>query len=131
MKSVTPYLTFQGNAKEAMEFYTRIFDDAEIRFIQEYDEAVPEMAGQVMQGVIRIQDQLLMMTDSKAPYEFNFTPSMSFMIECQSLQEIDRYYLKLKKKGAIHVPLDEYGASYRFAWVQDKFGVTWQLNFMR
>ncbi|WP_020006806.1 VOC family protein [Salinicoccus albus] len=131
MKSVTPYLTFQGNAKEAMAFYTRVFDDAELRFLQEYDESVPEMAGKVMQGVIRIHDLLLMVTDSKVPAEFAFSPSMSFLIECQSLQEIEKYYLKLKKKGAIHVPLDEYGAADRFAWVQDKFGVTWQLNFMK
>ncbi|WP_411842538.1 VOC family protein [Salinicoccus sp. HZC-1] len=131
MKSMTPFLMFEGRAKEAMEYYMEIFEDAEIRYMREYDEDSPEMQDKVMQGVIRIHDQLIMVMDSEVPHEFSFTPSMSFFIECNSLPEIEHYYRKLKKKGAIHMPLDEYGFSNRFAWVQDQFGVTWQLNFTK
>lgn len=131
MKSMTPFLMFEGRAQEAMDYYMEIFEDAEIRYVKEYDADSPEMQGKVMQGIIRIHDQLIMMMDSNAPHEFSFTPSMSFFIECNSLPEIERYYQKLKKKGAILMPLDEYGFSDRFGWVQDQFGVSWQLNLSR
>lgn len=131
MKSMTPFLMFEGRAEEAMEYYMDIFEDAEIRYVQKYDADSPEMQGKIMQGVIRIHDQMIMLMDSNVPHEFSFTPSMSFFIECHSLPEIENHYRKLKKKGAILMPLDEYGFSDRFAWVQDQFGVSWQLNFSR
>lgn len=128
MKSITPSLTFEGRAEEAMKYYEETFKDAEIRMIRKYDDSDPELEGKVMQGAIMIQDQLIMMMDSSVPHEFTFTPSMSFYIECSTPQEIELYYRKLKKQGAIHMPLDEYGFSRQFAWLQDQFGVTWQLN---
>lgn len=131
MKSMTPFLMFQGRAQEAMDYYIEIFEDAEIRYVKEYDAETPEMQGKVMQGVIRIHDQLIMLMDSNVPHEFSFTPSMSFFIECNSMMEIEHSYQKLKKKGAILMPLDEYGFSDSFSWVQDQFGVSWQLNFSR
>lgn len=131
MKSMTPFLMFQGRAQEAMDYYMEIFEDAEIRYVKEYDAETPEMQGKVMQGVIRIHDQLIMLMDSNVPHEFSFTPSMSFFIECNSMMEIEHSYQKLKKKGAILMPLDEYGFSDSFSWVQDQFGVSWQLNFSR
>ena len=131
MKSMTPFLMFQGRAQEAMDYYIEIFEDAEIRYVKEYDAETPEMQGKVMQGVIRIHDQLIMLMDSNVPHEFSFTPSMSFFIEGNSMMEIEHSYQKLKKKGAILMPLDEYGFSDSFAWVQDQFGVSWQLNFSR
>lgn len=131
MKSMTPFLMFQGRAQEAMDYYMEIFEDAEIRYVKEYDADIPEMQGKVMQGVIRIHDQLIMLMDSNVPHEFSFTPSMSFFIECNSMMEIEHSYQKLKKKGAILMPLDEYGFSDSFSWVQDQFGVSWQLNFSR
>jgi len=131
MKSMTPFLMFEGRAEEAMNYYMEIFEDAEIRYVNKYGEDSPEMEGKIMQGVIRIHDQLLMMMDSNVLHEFTFTPSMSFFIECRSMMEIENYYRKLKKKGAILMPLDEYGFSDSFGWIQDQFGVSWQLNFSR
>ncbi|MFB9860107.1 VOC family protein [Salinicoccus siamensis] len=128
MKSIAPFLTFQGSAEAAMRYYEETFKDAHIRMLTHYGEDTPEMAGKVMQGAIQIQGQLIMVMDSQTPAEFTFTPSMSFFIECMSSDEINLYYRKLKKKGAIHMPLDEYGFSRQFAWIQDQFGVTWQLN---
>lgn len=131
MKSMTPFLMFEGRAEEAMNYYMEIFEDAEIRYVNKYGEESPEMEGKIMQAIIRIHDQLLMMMDSNVPHEFTFTPSMSFFIECRSMMEIENYYRKLKKNGAILMPLDEYGFSDSFGWVQDQFGVSWQLNFSR
>lgn len=128
MKSMTPFLMFEGRAEEAMDYYMETFEDAEIRYVKKYEADTPEMQGKIMQGVIRIHDQMIMMNDSNVPHEFSFTPSMSFFIECNSQPEIDRYYKKLKKKGAILMPMDDYGFSDSFAWVQDQFGVSWQLN---
>ncbi len=128
MRSMTPFLMFEGRAEEAMDYYMETFEDAEIRYVKKYEADTPEMEGKIMQGVIRIHDQMIMMNDSNVPHEFSFTPSMSFFIECNSQPEIDRYYKKLKKKGAILMPMDDYGFSDSFAWVQDQFGVSWQLN---
>lgn len=128
MKSIMPFLTFNGEAEEALEYYQEVFKEAEVKMLNRYDED-SDMAGKVLQGAISIQDQLIMVNDINASEEFKFTPSMSFLIECLTRDEIELYYRKLKKKGAIQVPLDDYGNRTFFAWVQDQFGVSWQLNF--
>lgn len=128
MKSMNPFLTFEGRAEEALNYYAETFKDAEILLLQKYDDGTPELEGKVLQGAIRIHDQLVRVMDSQVPNEFNFTPSMSFFIECETSQEMALYYRKLKNRGAIHMPLDDYGFSREFAWIQDQFGVTWQLN---
>ncbi|TVT27814.1 VOC family protein [Salinicoccus cyprini] len=128
MKSMNPFLTFQGRAEEALGYYTETFKDAEVLLLQKYDAGTPELEGKVVQGAIRIHDQLIRVMDSQVPQESTFTPSMSFFIECETFQEMEMYYRKLKTRGAIHMPLDDYGFSRQFAWIQDQFGVTWQLN---
>ncbi|MFC3418758.1 VOC family protein [Salinicoccus hispanicus] len=128
MKSMNPFLTFEGRAEEALDYYAETFRDAEVLLLQKYDAAAPGLEGKVAQGAIRIHDQLIRVMDSQVPHEFTFTPSMSFFIECETSQEMELYYRKLKNKGAIHMPLDDYGFSRQFAWIQDQFGVTWQLN---
>lgn len=129
MKSILPFLTFGGNAMEALAFYKDIFYDMEVKYMQEYGAETPELSGKVMQAVISIHNQQLMISDSQTPKEFNFTPSMSFYIECEDLNEIEWYYRKLKKNGAILMPLDEYATGRQLAFVQDQFGLSWQLNF--
>lgn len=129
MKSLTPFLMYEGRAEEAITFYTDVFEDVEILFINRFGAETKGFEGKVMQALVRIQQQNIMMSDSSLPHEFTFTPSMSFFIECESLEQQEKFYNKIKSKGAILMPMDDYGFSKQFAWVVDPFGVSWQLNF--
>ena len=69
-----------------------------------------------------------MAEDSSLNHKFNFTPSISLYVECESENEIDTVFEKLIEGGQALLPLDDYGSSVRFGWLQDKYGVSWQLN---
>jgi predicted 3-demethylubiquinone-9 3-methyltransferase (glyoxalase superfamily) len=72
--------------------------------------------------------QSVMCIDSPVKHEFDFTPSFSFFVECESEEEIDRLVAALGEDGALLMPPDDYGFSRKFAWLNDRFGVSWQLN---
>ena len=132
MKSVTTFLMFvgdqQGNAEEAMGFYTSLFGNSRIVSIERYgpDEDQPE--GSVKVARFTLNGTELMAIDSAGPHAFTFTPAISLFIECESLAEIDIAYERLREGGAALMEIGDYGFSQRFAWVQDRFGVSWQLN---
>lgn len=128
MKSITPFLMFEGRAEEAIMFYQSVFDDVEVVFLNRFGPESNEWEGKIMQGLIRIGELNIMVSDSSVSHDFSFTPSTSLFIECESMDEQMRYYEKIKSKGAILMPIDDYGFSKQFAWVSDPFGFTWQLN---
>ena len=61
-------------------------------------------------------------------HAFDFTPSISLFVDCPTAQELDRLFEALSAGGSVFMPPDAYGFSEKFAWVQDKYGVSWQLN---
>lgn len=128
MKSITPFLMFEGRAEEAIMFYQSVFDDVEVVFLNRIGPESNEWEGKIMQGLIRIGELNIMVSDASVSHDFSFTPSTSLFIECESMDEQMRYYEKIKSKGAILMPIDDYGFSKQFAWVSDPFGFTWQLN---
>ncbi|HTK79685.1 MAG TPA: VOC family protein [Rhizomicrobium sp.] len=67
-------------------------------------------------------------TDSPAKHAFDFTPSMSLFLECESEAELDRLFAALAEGGQQLIPLGKYGFSRKFGWCNDRFGVSWQLN---
>jgi len=69
-----------------------------------------------------------MAMDSVVPHPFNFTPSISFLIQCESEDEITSLFGALVDSGRTLMPLGDYGFSHRFGWLDDRFGVSWQLN---
>jgi predicted 3-demethylubiquinone-9 3-methyltransferase (glyoxalase superfamily) len=69
-----------------------------------------------------------MCIDSPVKHEFTFTPAMSLFVDCQSEDELKRLYSELAAAGSVLMPIENYGFSRRFAWVSDRFGVSWQLN---
>ena len=69
-----------------------------------------------------------MCIDSSVKHDFAFTPAISFFITCDSEAEIDNLFAKLSEDGGVFMPPDNYGFSKKFAWVSDRFGVSWQLN---
>jgi predicted 3-demethylubiquinone-9 3-methyltransferase (glyoxalase superfamily) len=70
-----------------------------------------------------------MAMDSHIPNEFTFTPASSFFVNCDDEAEIDRLFAALSEGGSVLMPLDAYPFAARYAWVQDRFGVSWQLVF--
>jgi predicted 3-demethylubiquinone-9 3-methyltransferase (glyoxalase superfamily) len=128
LQKITTFLMFEGKAEEAMRFYTSLFADSEIRSVTRYgaDEAGAE--GTVQHATFTLAGQQFMCIDSPATHDFAFTPSMSLYVQCASDEEIERLYGALGEGGQVLMPLDCYGFSPKFGWVNDRFGVSWQLT---
>ena len=75
-----------------------------------------------------VAGQTVMCIDSPARHAFTFTPAFSFFVDCESEDELVRLVSALSEGGQTYMPLDNYGFSRKFAWVGDRFGVSWQLN---
>lgn len=130
-QKITTFLMFEGQAEEAMNFYTSIFDQAEIIDITRYGADGPGAEGSVMKATFSLFGQAFMCIDSYVQHAFTFTPSISLYVNCDTEEEIDRYFEKLSDGGNVLMPLGQYPFSQKFAWVGDKFGVTWQLNLSK
>jgi len=129
MEKVLPFLMFQdGNAEEAMNYYTSIFEEAEITSIVRYGANEPGEEGKVMQATFSIKGQEIMCIDSNIKHQFSFTPSFSIFVICSTDEEIDRLFYQLIDDGQALMALGDYGFSEKFGWVNDRFGVSWQLN---
>lgn len=119
---------FEGNAEEAMTFYLSLFDDAEVVSINRYGADGPGKEGTVQHATFTLAGQRYMCIDSPAPHAFTFTPAVSLFVQCADEAEIDRLYASLGEQGTQLMPLGSYGFSAKFGWVNDRFGVSWQLN---
>ena len=122
-------LMFTGRAEEAIEYYTSLFDNSGIEFIQHYGPDYPGPEGQVVHARFRLDGHLLLAMDSAVEQPFTFTPSISIFVTCSSGAEVDRLYAGLSDGGSVLMTLDSYPFAKRYAWVQDRFGVSWQLMF--
>ncbi|MBB5153734.1 VOC family protein [Saccharopolyspora phatthalungensis] len=126
---ITTFLMFQGGtAEEAMTFYTSLFEDAEILAISRYGADGPGAEGSVQHATFSLSGQQFMCIDSPTPHQFGFTPSMSLFVTCRTEAELDRLYAALAEGGEALMPLGSYGFSPKFGWINDRFGVSWQLN---
>jgi predicted 3-demethylubiquinone-9 3-methyltransferase (glyoxalase superfamily) len=120
-KTVRPFLMFQeGNAEEAMRLYVSLFEGGEVVNVARHPD------GKVALGTFTIAGQTVLCTDSPIKHEFTFTPSSSLFVECTSEDELRRLAGELGARTLM--PVGSYGFSTLFAWVNDRFGVSWQLN---
>lgn len=122
----TPFLMFQGQAKEALALYRDTFPDYEELLLQEHAEGA--QAGQVAMARISIGGLEIMLYDSPPVHDFTFTPSTSTFIDCDDEAQLRALAEKLGGGGKVMMPIDNYGFSRLFTWVGDRFGVSWQLN---
>jgi predicted 3-demethylubiquinone-9 3-methyltransferase (glyoxalase superfamily) len=122
-------LMFTGQAEEAIGFYTGLFDDSGIESVEHYGDNVPGMAGQIVHARVRVAGQLVLAMDSAPVHDFTFTPSTSFFVSCDSDVEVDRLFAALSEGGSVLMGLDTYPFAKRYAWVNDRFGVSWQLVY--
>ncbi|MCX5264825.1 VOC family protein [Streptomyces sp. NBC_00199] len=127
-RKITTFLMFEGNAEDAMTFYISLFDDAEVVGISRYGAEGPGKEGSVQHATFSLAGEEFMCIDSPVQHDFTFTPAVSLFVQCQDEAELDRLFAALSEQGAVLMPLGDYGFSPRFGWVNDRFGVSWQLN---
>ena len=127
-KSVTPFLMFEGTAEAAANLYVSLFRDSSIQKIERYGPGENGPEGSVKQCHFLVAGLPLRCFDSPVKHAFTFTPSVSLFVDCESEAELDAAFAKLSADGTVMMPPDNYGFSSKFAWVSDRFGVSWQLN---
>jgi len=129
MPTMQPFLMFQkGDAEAAMTLYTSLFDDGEILDTVRWKTGEPGKEGSIKLAKFRAAGQTILVSDSPVKHAFEFTPSSSFFVDCESDDQLERLFNALGDGGGTLMPLDNYGFSQRFGWVNDRFGVSWQLN---
>jgi predicted 3-demethylubiquinone-9 3-methyltransferase (glyoxalase superfamily) len=126
MQKITPFLWFDTQAEEAAKLYTSIFDDSRIVDTARYGEAGPGPEGTVITVTFQLAGQEFMALNGGP--EFTFSPALSFIVNCETQQEIQRLWQNLRRDGIVFMELDKYPFSPQFGWVQDRFGISWQLN---
>jgi predicted 3-demethylubiquinone-9 3-methyltransferase (glyoxalase superfamily) len=126
--SVRPFLMFEGRASEAIAFYVGLIPDSEIVDVTRYGAGEPGPEGTVKFAVVRLAGQQVLFSDSFVSHGFSFTPSLSLFVDCESEADLERIFAALSEGGGVLMPLGNYGFSRRFGWINDRFGVSWQLN---
>jgi len=116
MQKLRSFLWFDGKAEEAARFYTSVFRGGKILDIARYGEAGPRPKGEVLTVSFELFGQVFVALNGGPHY--SFTPAISFMVECESQEELDAYWDRLADGGK---PL-------QCGWITDKFGVTWQIT---
>ncbi len=127
-EQVTPFLMFTGDAERAIELYTSLFDDAQVLTLDRWGAEGEGAEGTVQRATFSLAGQVFRCFDSPPVHAFTFTPSFSIFVDVSSAEELDRLFAGLADGGGVLMPVDDYGFSRRFGWVNDRFGVSWQLN---
>lgn len=117
MQKITPFLWFNDNAEEAMNFYATVFKNVEIKDMHRLPEGAPNVPGKVLTGTIVIEGQEFKVMNG-GPVPFSFNEAISFFVNCESQEEIDELWNKLTADG---------GKESQCGWLKDKFGVSWQI----
>jgi predicted 3-demethylubiquinone-9 3-methyltransferase (glyoxalase superfamily) len=116
MPKITPFLWFDNQAEEAAKFYTAIFKNSKITTVARYPEGSPGPAGSVMTVDFELDGQRF--TALNAGPLFKFTEAISFVVRCETQQEVDEYWSKLSAGGE----------ESECGWLKDKFGLSWQIT---
>jgi len=115
MQKITPFLWFDGKAEEAMNFYFSIFKNSKILSVTRYGEAGPGPKGTVMTAKFELNGQEFVALNGGP--QFTFTEAISFVVNCETQQEVDELWEKLSAGGQ----------KSRCGWLKDKYGLSWQV----
>ena len=115
MQKIVPFLWFDGNAEEAMNFYVSVFKNSKVLSVTRYGEAGPGPKGTVMSCTFQLEGQDFYALNGGP--QFKFTPAISLFVNCETQQEIDALWKTLSAGGRE----DQCG------WLQDKYGLSWQI----
>jgi predicted 3-demethylubiquinone-9 3-methyltransferase (glyoxalase superfamily) len=128
MTTMLPFLMFEGRAEEAMTRYVSTIPDSRVLLTERYGADGPGAEGTLSHGEAVLAGQRVRFFDSPAHHEFTFTPAISFFISVDAEDDVDRIAEALVVGGNFLMPVGDYGFSRRFAWLNDEFGVSWQIN---
>jgi predicted 3-demethylubiquinone-9 3-methyltransferase (glyoxalase superfamily) len=115
MQKITPFLWFDGKAEEAAKFYTSIFKNSKILGTTRYGEAGPGPKGSVMTVNFQLEGEEFVALNGGP--QFTFSPAISFVVHCRTQEEVDEFWDKLSKGGQ----------TQQCGWLQDKYGLSWQI----
>jgi predicted 3-demethylubiquinone-9 3-methyltransferase (glyoxalase superfamily) len=115
MGKITPFLWFDGQAEEAANFYVSVFANAKIDSVSRYGEDSPGTAGTVMTVSFELDGQAFVALNGGP--EYTFTPAVSFFIDCATQAEVDHFWDRLSEGGRTN----------QCGWLQDKYGLSWQV----
>ena len=115
MQKITPFLWFDGNAEEAMNFYVSIFKNSKTGRITRYGETGPGPKGTVMSVTFQLDGQEFFALNG-GPH-FTFSPAISFFVDCKTQEEVDELWEKLSARGE----------KSKCGWLKDKYGLSWQI----
>jgi len=124
MQKITPHLWFDKEAKDAAEFYTTIFSDSKVTNITTLHNTP---SGSVDVVAFELFGQAFMAISAGPLFKFN--PSISFHVKCRTKDEVDATWEKLSEGGTVLMELGKYPFSEKYGWLQDKYGLSWQLIF--
>lgn len=113
---ITPFLWFDNQAEEAMNYYLSIFEDSQVLSVSRYGEGGPGPAGSVITASFRLGNQEFVALNGGPA--FTFTEAVSFQIDCKSQDEVDYFWDKLTADG---------GEPGQCGWLKDKYGLSWQV----
>jgi predicted 3-demethylubiquinone-9 3-methyltransferase (glyoxalase superfamily) len=116
VQKISPFLWFDGQAEEAMDFYVSVFPNSRILEVSRYGDAGPGPKGTVMVAVAELDGQRFHALNGGP--QFKFTPAISFYVDCTTQQEVDALWHKLLAGG---------GKPNRCGWLTDRYGVSWQV----
>jgi predicted 3-demethylubiquinone-9 3-methyltransferase (glyoxalase superfamily) len=121
MQKITPFLWFDDQAEEAVNFYTSIFKNSKVGRVLRYDENAAKAAGRPLGSVLTIEFEIAghKFTALNGGPEFKFNESISFVVHCDTQNEVDYFWDKLTADG---------GRESACGWLKDKFGVSWQVT---
>ena len=129
MTTARPFLMFQrGTAQAALDLYFATFPDSRMVRIERYAGGEGGPTGTIKVAVFTLCGREFMCSDSPVKHGFSFTPASSTFVDFDSLEELERVFGILSEGGQVLMPLNNYGFSERFGWLNDRFGVSWQLN---
>ena len=121
MQKIAPFLWFDSKAEEAVKFYTSMFKNSKILGIARYDEEGSRVSGRprgsVMTVAFQIEGQNFTALNGGPVPGFRFSPAVSFVVNCKNQEEVDHFWSKLSKDGKPN----------QCGWLEDKYGVTWQI----
>ena len=115
MQKITPFLWFDTQAEEAATFYTSVFRDSKITSVARYGDFDPKRAGQVMTVAFTLRGEEFVALNGGPQFQFN--ESVSFVVNCETQQEVDEYWDKLT----------EGGQEIACGWLKDRYGLAWQI----
>jgi predicted 3-demethylubiquinone-9 3-methyltransferase (glyoxalase superfamily) len=115
MQKIVPFLWFDGNAEEAMNHYVSIFKNSKVLSVTRYGAAGPGPQGTVMAATFQLEGQQFYALNGGPQYKF--TPAISLFVNCETQQEVDELWKKLSAGGR----------EDRCGWLQDKYGLSWQI----